>query len=474
MSEPPAKPGTIASALAVYSRNQQDLASIGGGRPLRSGDQAGLSEAIADGFEGKCKYIPELKSWTVYDGYKWSEDRSGSMLQVAKLAARAAADRAEMAGNPALGKAFRSLLSAPKLKGALEIAATDPRLVDSLNRFDCDPFTINTQSGLFNFITGALEPHQPEHLCMKITGAGLDFDADTQIFDRFINDISAGRLELAAWLIARLGYYLTADTSLQEAAFHLGMGANGKGVFQKLIQALWGDYAGVVKADMLLERDIRGGTGPNPEMLAIRGQRVIFASETPDGAKINEARLKALVGEDDQTARGMHSGLMVTFKPVAKFILSTNHAPRLGRVDFALRRRIRLVPFDRVFMGDVKDPLILEKLLEERDGILGTIVRAAQAFTISRQLPPCSIVDSASSDYLDGEDLIIQWISACARLSDGAATLSSDLYKNFTAWSEREGRRPWTANAFGRALTEHGLELEPKGGVGRRKGISLL
>jgi len=165
---------------------------------------------------------------------------------------------------------------------------------------------------------------------------------------------------------------------------------------------------------------------------------------------------------------------MATFEPQAKFVLSTNHAPRLARVDFAIRRRIRLVPFNRRFEGASRDPHILRRLLEERHAIMGMLVRGAQAYASSLSMPPCAEIDAASGEYLDSEDFIAQWIDDCARLEPSTQTLSNDLYKNFTAWAEREGRKPWTAQAFGRALTEIGIETIKTNGQAYRKGVILV
>lgn len=64
---------------------------------------------------------------------------------------------------------------------------------------------------------------------------------------------------------------------------------------------------------------------PN-DLAALQGRRLLTASETNDGTRLNEARIKALTGGDPITARFLH-GEFFTFRPTAKFWLSLNHKP---------------------------------------------------------------------------------------------------------------------------------------------------
>ncbi|PKL09212.1 MAG: hypothetical protein CVV51_04865 [Spirochaetae bacterium HGW-Spirochaetae-7] len=460
---------TIEKMLRRHAKLQAELVAIGGALPPRPATQSGLSESVADTFGESLAYIPELKNWVVWDGSRWAVDQSGQIIQVAKLVCRACASKAE--SDLPSWKAWRSLEASGKLTGAVAIAATDPRFVRRLGEFDSDPWSLNTAHGLVNLKSGEIHNNEAGDFCINLAGAAPDFDTEPLAFVQFIREIADGREDLAGWIIARMAIALTGDCSLQDLEIRVGAGANGKSVLASVQSALMGDYCWTAPPELLMDSNRRGG--PSPELLNLRGRRLVLVGESGEGDRLDLSLVKRLTGSDSITARALFSNVMATFEPQAKFVLSTNHAPRLARVDFAIRRRVRLVPFNRRFEGASRDPHILRKLLEERHAIMGMLVRGAQAYAASMAMPPCAEIDAASGEYLDSEDFIAQWIDACARLEQAAQTLSGDLYKSFTAWAEREGRKPWTAQAFGRALSERGIEAVKPGGQAYREGIVL-
>ena len=57
---------------------------------------------------------------------------------------------------------------------------------------------------------------------------------------------------------------------------------------------------------------------PN-DLAALVGRRFVIASETNDGTRLNEARVKAFTGCDPITARFLH-GEFFTFEPVGEVL----------------------------------------------------------------------------------------------------------------------------------------------------------
>jgi integrase len=86
---------------------------------------------------------------------------------------------------------------------------------------------------------------------------------------------------------------------------------------------------------------------PN-DLAALDGRRYVTASETNDGTRLNESRIKALTGCDPITARFLH-GEFFTFRPQAKFWLAVNHKPIVRDDSYGFWRRIRLIPFTETF-----------------------------------------------------------------------------------------------------------------------------
>ncbi len=65
------------------------------------------------------------------------------------------------------------------------------------------------------------------------------------------------------------------------------------------------------------------------------------------------------------------------FTNLAKLWLAANHKPNVRGTDYAIWRRIRLVPFVVTVRPKERDPHLLEHLAEERDASSGGSPRGA-------------------------------------------------------------------------------------------------
>lgn len=68
------------------------------------------------------------------------------------------------------------------------------------------------------------------------------------------------------------------------------------------------------------------GNIPTPEIVALKNKRVVFINETREGARLNEARVKYLTGNDTISGRGLHQD-PINFRPTHKVVMRTNHKP---------------------------------------------------------------------------------------------------------------------------------------------------
>lgn len=148
--------------------------------------------------------------------------------------------------------------------------------------------------------------------------------------------------------------------------FLYGTGSNGKSVFVNTLVTILGDYA----ANAPMETFMDSRTDRHPTDLAgLRGARMVTATETEQGRRWNESRIKEITGGDRITARFMHKDNF-TYPPTYKLVMSGNHKPAIRNVDEAMRRRMHLIPFEVTVPREKRDRRLQEKLLEERDGIL--------------------------------------------------------------------------------------------------------
>ena len=96
----------------------------------------------------------------------------------------------------------------------------------------------------------------------------------------------------------------------------------------------------------------RTGERHPTDMAGLRGARLVAATETEQGRRWAESRLKALTGGDKITARFMRQDFF-EFVPHFKLIVAGNHKPVIRNVDEAMRRRLR-AEANGEFVGSTK------------------------------------------------------------------------------------------------------------------------
>ena len=109
------------------------------------------------------------------------------------------------------------------------------------------------------------------------------------------------------------------------------------------------------------------------DIARLKGTRFVSAMETEYGGKLAEAVIKRLTGDDVISARFLY-GEFFDFLPTFKIFMATNHKPKIGGMDNAIWRRIRMVPFEVSFPENKQDRKLSKKLEKELPGILAWIV----------------------------------------------------------------------------------------------------
>ena len=154
------------------------------------------------------------------------------------------------------------------------------------------------------------------------------------------------------------------------------------------------------------------------DLAGLQGARVVTSSETEEGRRWAEAKIKALTGGDKIAARFMRQNFF-EFTPQFKLIIAGNHKPGLSTVDEAIRRRIYLIPFAVTIPPAERDLGLTAKLKAEWPGILAWMIEGCLAWQRDGLAPPPAVLN-ATAEYLEAEDAIQRWIDdACERNPSG-------------------------------------------------------
>ncbi|MGH8480791.1 MAG: DNA primase family protein, partial [Gammaproteobacteria bacterium] len=336
---------------------------------------------------------------------------------------------------------------------------------------DQDPWALNVGNGTIDLRTGALRPHAREDFITLGIDVSYDPEAVCPAWDRFLREVFAGGGETIAFVQRAVGYSLT-GTAREHALFILhGTGSNGKSTLLDTIHDLLGAYAGRVPAELLMAR--RGEHHPT-ERATLYGKRFVATAETGDGRRLNEDLVKSLTGGDPIACRRMREDFW-EFKPTHKLWIGTNHKPQIKGTDYAIWRRIHLVPFNVTFHRSGtprQDPMLPERLRSELSGILRWAVEGCLAWQQDGLNPP-DAVRGATETYRAEMDVLAGFLEECCVLDRRAEAGASDLYRAYCAWCDASGERAESQTSFGGRLTERGLDRRKSLGIKVWLGIGL-
>jgi P4 family phage/plasmid primase-like protien len=263
------------------------------------------------------------------------------------------------------------------------------------------------------------------------TGIEYDPDAKAPRFEQFMTEIFNGDAELVDWVWRELGYSLTGDMSEQIIIMGYGEGANGKGKLTAAVKSAFGDYAADTPFSTF---ELYSRVSIPNDLAALEHKRFVFSSETNDGTRLNEGRLKAISGGDPITARFLNQEFF-TFQPECKIHLFVNSKPVVQDDSYGFWRRARLTPFLRQFKGKDDDKKLGEKLKTEAPGILALFVRGCLEWQKRGLDPVPAAIRTATSEYKTESDPLSSYLSECNEDKNNAVK-ASEFYKSYNTWAE--------------------------------------
>jgi len=343
----------------------------------------------------------------------------------------------------------RESLSERGLRSAVALLRSDCPMPAAA--FDRDPYLLNLLNGTLDLRTGELRPHRREDRLALLAGAAFRPDARCADLERFLEHLVGGDVEFLEYLQRALGFILC-GAKLQDVVFlALGQAGTGKSTLLEVLLALLGEYAGTIPFGALLERD--RGQGPRPEIVAMRGKRLVCASEAPERAKLDSATLKAISGGDTIAPRGLYLA-PDPFRANWTTLLAVNDPPRLDPKDSGARRRLAVLPFEH----EVADPEFgLRERLRERDALEALLAFAVRGFAALQKrgsLGTCSAVEVANLRYWEegASDVALHFVdSALDKVSD-SWTPSATRLEAAKSYTDARGLRGLSSQALAGAL----------------------
>jgi len=436
---PMLKPEVLVDAAGVELRPLTDL---------------GNAERLIDEHKDELRYVDGL-GWLEWTGSLWKP----TVAPVGRMATtvRRLQQFGTAQGKPQIYKWGYGSESAGRIRAALAFAKDSTEIQSGPADFDRCAWDLCVPNGVVDLRTGVLREHAATDRITKVAGVRYDPSAMAPRFAQFLSEVFCTDDELARFVLRFLGYALTGSVKEQVFQVWIGSGANGKSVLLDTVRYVLGDYAQVLSSDLLIQRrNNRASEAPSPDVARLRGSRFAAGTESEEGQRWDEPRLKQLTGADGIVARHLHKEPF-EFDPSFKLVLAVNHKPAVRGTDHGIWRRMQLVPFDAKFEGPTMDRDLGEKLRAEGPGVLAMLVASCLEWQRVGLAPPQKVLD-ASAAYRQNQDVVGQFLSECVELAEGKTASRSKLYQVYRKWCADSGEYMLGKHTFNNRLRERGCE----------------
>lgn len=421
-----------------------------------------LALSFSDAFGDRLRYVDAWGRWFWWTGQVWKHDDTLRVYDLCRHHCRSYAVNAA----PATQKA---VTSGKTIAAVEKLARSDRRHAANVSQWDADLWLLNTPSGVVDLRTREIRPHDPLEHMTKQAAVSPDPEGACPLWMQFLHEVTAGDVDLQAFLQRICGYALTGVTREHAMFFAYGTGRNGKGVFLNTIVSILGDYAMTADPDTFTA----SGAGKHLTVLArLQGARLVVAQETEEGIPWAEARIKSITGGDPITANYMRQDHF-TYMPQFKLFMAGNHKPGLRNVDEAIRARFNLIPFTITIPPERRDERLTEKLAEERPAILQWMIDGCTDWQETRLRAP-KAVKSATGEYFDAEDSTGLWLEECCEVNKKFYDVLGNIFLSWSKWAQASGEQAGSKKAFGAAMEARGFSTQRgTAGVRYMHGLKL-
>lgn len=417
----------------------------------KSKTDTGNAYKIIDLYGDKIRFDDSRNRWLMWRGHRWIPDFAGATakyyaVKMARHYQKLAVDMDD--GKSDAMKYALGLENKNKIANMIELLKIFEPVKNDGKEWDCNNWLLACKNGVVDLKTGSIRDGRPTDMITMEANVVFDKDAKCPMWIKFLDDIFQGDSEMIHYMHKALGYSITGETISHAAFICYGVGANGKSVLFNTVASILGDYAHTAPTSLFTKTRYANPGAATPEVAATESKRFVVSSETLADGSLNEERLKKWTGGDKENARYLHDNghdFVVTMKPW----LFVNHQPKVEDESNGLWRRLKMIPFSRVFKASEQDPKLTEKLLTEKSGIFNWLIEGCLLWQKEGLYPEPAKITVATQDYKDDNNELTDYIQDRLDVIEGARTLTKFVYKDYVEWCKEEGdEKPLSKKRF--------------------------
>ena len=180
--------------------------------------------------------------------------------------------------------------------------------------------------------------------------------------------------------------------------------------------------------------------------------------------------VKTITGEDILSARFLNKEEF-EFRPQFKVMMSGNHKPVIRGTDNGIWRRVRLLPFTRIFDDTEKDVNLSATLLAEAPHILAWLIEGCIEWQKEGLSKTPKVISDATAEYRAEQDILGLWLDEECETGAQHSQENASLYLNYKLWCEKNSNKPASNKTFSQRLSERGFDKRKSHGKMYWSGI---
>ena len=326
------------------------------------------------------------------------------------------------------------LVKLNELKQAVGLILTDLNYIKQVD-LNADENIINFTNGILKLDNMELVPHSKDYYStIQIPCNFTNKSISTPIFDDYINTLTNNDEEIKQLLLEYIGVILSniKGYRMKKLIILYGESNSAKSQYKALIERLIGSD-NFVSID-LTELTQRFATS------SLYGKRLAGSSDMSYLSVTDTKTLKHLTGGDSVYAEFKGENAF-SFTYNGLLLFCTNKRPKLGanQNDNATYERILFINCPNVIPLEKQDHKLLDKMYEERDGIIYKAISALKRVIDNgyRFDIPSSLI-KLRDEYKKENDTIVSFIEECLTLINDNDKLTklttSQVYRTYMDW----------------------------------------
>jgi putative DNA primase/helicase len=318
---------------------------------------------------------------------------------------------------------------------------------------------INLMNGVYNLDDSTLYEHDPKYYFTTQLPFEYRPNASYTWWQVYLEttfvkpETHETDIELIEFVQEAIGYSLTSDVRQHVTFWCLGVGSNGKGTLFHVLERLTGPAFFPINVKLL---------GQNPYQLAELGNKRIAACSEANATDnlIDDAQIKALVAGDTMPARSPHQRPF-SLHPHVKLWWSMNQLPPVADSSEGFWRRVRVIPFNRMFEGKEKIIELQDYLDLELSGIFNWAMEGLRRLNSRGHFDEPPQVTEITAKYRHEANPVSLFIEDECTTEKELVRCSgiTEVYQAYRGWCQLNGYRPVASRRFRNEMSRLGYPV---------------